>query len=189
MWWHWVTRTTRMWGLCFACSDGSRVFRAAVDSDVGIWVCSLVRDSKTLYFVDCGIVRKSLSISVVCVCWSRSAYAYVCLHKSFWSTMPNCCSALLFFPLTHPCQCLPLFFFFFRMWESCHTFCSVLIYGTGHLTTAPRSSNISGFWEPGVCFLSVCVGHSFTLHSVLLRVNKNKWKGMETGGILWGHPA
>lgn len=99
-------------------------------------------------------------------------------------------AALLFFPLTHPCQCLPLFFFFFfRMWESCHTFCSVLIYGTGHLTTAPRSSNISGFWEPGVCFLSVCVGHSFTLHSVLLRVNKNKWKGMETGGILWGHPA
>lgn len=97
-------------------------------------------------------------------------------------------AALLFFPLTHPCQCLPLFFFFFRMWESCHTFCSVLIYGTGHLTTAPRSSNISGFWEPGVCFLSVCVGHSFTLHSVLLRVNKNKWKGMETGGILWGRP-
>lgn len=56
-----------MWGLCFACRVGSCVFRAAVDSDVGIWACSLVRDSKTLYFVDCGIVHKSFNLGGLCV--------------------------------------------------------------------------------------------------------------------------
>lgn len=85
-------------------------FSAAVDSDVGIWVCSLVRDSKTLYSVDCDIVRESLSVSVVCVCWSRSVYAYICLHKSFWSTMPNCCSFI--FPSHPPLPVLASFFSF-----------------------------------------------------------------------------
>lgn len=57
-----------VWGLCFACRDGSRVFRAAVDSYVGIWVCPLVRDSKTVYSLIVALcARKSFNLGGLCV--------------------------------------------------------------------------------------------------------------------------